>query len=62
MPAVLMQKGTKYACNLGYKGDQLYLQSWLQRGPIMPAISVRIGTKYACNLGSKTDQICLQCP
>ena len=60
MPAILIQKGTKYACNLGYKGDQLCLQSWLRWGLNMPAISVWMGTKYACNLGSKGDQICVQ--
>ena len=60
MPAILVVIGTKYACNLDYKGDQLCLQSWLRWGLNMPAISVWMRTKYACNLGSKGDKICLQ--
>ena len=48
MPAILVQKGTKYACNLGFKGDQICLQSWFKRGLNMPAID------------SDRDYICLQ--
>ena len=49
MPAILIMVGTKYAYNLGYKGDQLCLQSWLWLGPNMPAMSVTLGTIFACN-------------
>ena len=49
MLAILVVKGTKYACNLDYERDQICMQSWFKRGPNMPAISVTIGTIYACN-------------
>ena len=49
MLAILVVKGTKYACNLGDERDQLCMQSWFRRGTNMPAISVTIGTIYDCN-------------
>ena len=60
MPAILDVIWTKYAFNLGYKGDQLGLQSWLWWGLNMPAILVQKGTKYACNVSYVRDHICLQ--
>ena len=59
MPAILVVKGIKYACNLDSKGDLICLQSWLQRVQIMPAILVMVETKYACNLDYVMDHICL---
>ena len=38
MLAILVVKGTKYACNLDYDGDQICLKSQLGWGPYMPAI------------------------
>ena len=60
MPAILVTKGTNYACNLGYDGDSICLQSQFRWGPNMPAILVQKGTKYACNIGYVRDHICLQ--
>ena len=60
MPAILIAMGTKYACNLGYVGDQICLQSWLCWGPNMHAILVQKGTKYACNFSHDRDHISLQ--
>ena len=38
MPAISVKVGTKYACNLGSKGDQICLQFQFEWGPFMPAI------------------------
>ena len=60
MHAILVVKGTKYACNLDHIGDQIYLQSWLRWGPYMHAILVQKEAKYACNFSHDRDHISLQ--
>ena len=60
MPAIMIQKGTKYACNVGYKGNQLCMQSQLGWGSYMPAILVQKENKCACNVSNVRDHICLQ--
>ena len=49
MLAILIQKGTKYACNDNNNGDLIWMQSQFQRGLNMPAILNQQRTIYACN-------------
>ena len=53
MIAINLMMRTKYDCNENYNGDQIWLQSWSQKGPNMNAISVLKGTRYDCNLIQK---------
>ena len=39
MHAILVVKGTKYACNLDHERDHICMQSWFKRGPYMPAMT-----------------------
>ena len=49
MLAILVTKGTKYACNHYHNGDLICLQSWSQKGLNMLEISNLNRTIYACN-------------